>query len=157
MENLFDLNSPSGVTWLVLGVIFVLIEVLAIPAMGFLFAGIGAITLGGLIIFNFIALEGVMYHIAYFFFFTTVWAIILWKPLKKSIKSSVEDSYQNIVGTTADATEKLEEGKVGYVKWSGTKMRARIAPDSTLKHIEKGKTVNVVGNKDGILQVDIKD
>ena len=141
--------------WLILGIIFIIIEVSAIPGIGFLFAGLSAISLGGFITFGFINGATQLDQIAYFFFLTAIWWVVLWKPLKGLVKNKGGD-YKNL----SDAQGVVEEdggllaGKVGNVKWSGAVMRARIRPGSSLEKIEKGETVWIHEQKDGILLVD---
>lgn len=150
-------HDPNSLTWLVLGIIFIIIEVFAIPGIGFLFAGLGAITLGALLTFDLMFASGWTEHIAYFFFFTTVWAVILWVPLKNTLKNKNGEGYSNIVGTSAEVTEDLISGKIGQVKWSGARMRARIIASSDEEKIPKGETVWVHENKGGILHVSTEE
>ena len=154
--ELFDLSSPNSYFWLVIGVFLIIFEVTALPGIGFLFAGLGAITLGGLLTFSLIDINGWFEHTAYFFFFTTIWAVILWTPLKRALHKN-KGGYQNIVGTRAEMVEPLTSGKIGKVKWSGTLMRARISPDCQLDKIVEGETVWVVNNKGGVLEIDIEE
>lgn len=151
--------SPNYVFWVSMGVLLIIFEVAIMPGVGFLFAGLGALTLGSMIAFQLFIFEGWASNIAAFFCFTTIWAVILWKPLKKAIKNSKGEEYQNIVGTHAEVSEEkgLIAGKQGTVKWSGTTMRARISPDSELEEIKKGETVWVHNSKGGILYVDVKE
>jgi membrane protein implicated in regulation of membrane protease activity len=145
----------TPIIWLILGTIFIIIEVVAMPGIGFLFAGFSAISLGGLITFGFINNATDLEQIAYFFFFTAVWWVILWKPLKSLLKKRRGD-YQNLSDAQGVVEEEggLVAGKVGKVKWSGTVMRARIVPNSSSAKIAKGESVWVHEQKDGILLVD---
>lgn len=157
MEELFGIQNSAAFYWVLAGIVLVLIEVSVVPGIGFLFAGLGAITLGALLIFGFFEIHGWFEHIAYFFFFTTIWAVVLWAPLKRAVRNSKGEGYSNIIGDSAVTLEDLEEGKMGRIKWSGTTMRARIALDSTSKKIAKGETVWIHENKGGLLHVDTKE
>jgi membrane protein implicated in regulation of membrane protease activity len=145
----------SPTFWLILGTVFIIIEVSAIPGIGFLFAGLSAISLGGLITFGYINASTLADQIAYFFFITAIWWGVLWKPMKKLNRNKNGD-YKNLSDAQGVVVEEngLMAGKVGSVKWSGTVMRARISPDSAHLKIEKGATVWIHEQKDGILLVD---
>ena len=146
--------SPS-IAWLLIGILLIIVEVIGLPGIGFIFASLGAITLGGLMVSDIVVVEGLLDQVAYFLFFTIVWAVILWKPLKRSLKNPSDDTYQNIVGSYGETTYgALKVGKVGYIKWSGTRIRARIRPESDTKIIKERETVFVHGQSDGILFVD---
>jgi membrane protein implicated in regulation of membrane protease activity len=140
--------------WLAIGVVFVILEVIA-PGLGFLFAGLGAISLGGLVTFHFLEVTSLPEQIAYFFFFTIIWGVVLWKPLKKAIKHK-KGGYKNLSDASGvvDDERDLTPGKVGHVKWSGARMRARIRPNSSTERIKNGEVVYVHDQQDGVLLVD---
>jgi membrane protein implicated in regulation of membrane protease activity len=144
--------------WFLIGTALVLIEVFAIPGLGFLFAGLGAITLGGLVTYGIIAEASLATQIAYFFLFTSIWAAILWVPLRKFSKKSKSKQFENLKGTygTVESKEGLIAGKIGYIKWSGAKMRAAIREGSTTNSIQFGENVWVHDQVDGVLQVDVE-
>ncbi len=147
----------SPTIWLIIGAILILIEVAVLPGVGFLFAGLSAITLGGLISLELLQQTTLSWQIAYFFFLTGVWWAVLWKQLKKLTRNKGGEGYENLSGTygIVEDEQGLIAGKMGHVKWSGAVMRARIRPDSAVEKIEKGETVWVHEQKDGILLVDI--
>jgi membrane protein implicated in regulation of membrane protease activity len=155
MENFFALSNP--VFWFTIGVVLIVFEVAAIQGMGLLFAGLGAITLGGLINFNIINDASNAALIAYFFLFTIIWAAILWKPLKNLLHKKHGEKYNDIVGTeaTIDDETGLQAGKTGNVKWSGARMRAKIVEGSTTQIIDYKTPVYIHKKADGILYVDI--
>jgi len=149
----------SAETWLIIGVVSIMMEVMILPGIGFLFVGLAAILLGGILLLDFLLQPSLAEQIAYFLFFTAVWWIVLWRPLKRSIrKRAGGETYENLIGTTGvvDDERDLTQGKVGHIKWSGAKMRARIVPASETKRITNGSTVTIHGQKDGILLVDIE-
>lgn len=154
MEFYFD--NPQSAVWLIIGVVFIILEVVAAPGVGLITAGLGAITVGALIAFKIISDTNILSTTAFFLFFTIVWWVVIWKPLKKSISKNSSE-YSNYKGTEAiiENDGGLVEGKVGYVKWSGARMRARIHPNSTTTSIENGQQVWVHENKNGILIVDV--
>ncbi|MDX1950483.1 MAG: hypothetical protein SFT90_08345 [Rickettsiales bacterium] len=153
MINYFE--NPQIAIWLIIGVIFIVLEVFTFAGIGFITAGLGAITLGALLAFKFLDSTDILENIAYFLFFTIMWWVILWRPLIKSIKAKSTD-YNSFKGTNAiiDNENGLEIGKIGYVRWSGTRMRARINPNSTQSFIADKESVWVIENKNGILIID---
>src|SRR5690606_14871295 len=68
----FVANTTSG--WLVLGAILIAAEVFLVPGIGFLFAGLGAVTLGGLLAFSVIAAPSLTAQVAYFLALGVAWA-----------------------------------------------------------------------------------
>jgi membrane-bound ClpP family serine protease len=148
----------APIFWFIAGTIMVLIEVFAIPGLGFLFAGLAAITLGGLISFDVLNEVTTVAQLAYFFFFTSIWWAALWIPLRKFTKNKKGKTFENLVGTygTVDDKNGLEAGKIGHIKWSGARMRAIIKKDSTTQKIEEGSTVWVHSQNDGVLEVDLE-
>ena len=146
--------TNPGVLWVVLAVIFIIIEV-SIPGIGGLFSGVAALTLGALLIFEVIHPETFVAQLAWFFGLTILSAAVLWVPLKKMMKPSAE-AYSDIIGTHAKVENRLEKGKLGTVKWSGTTMRSRIVETSELDFIAAGQEV-WIHDKDGtVLLVDVK-
>ncbi len=150
-------NSQS-LLWIILGITLILTEVIVMPGVGLITAGMAAITLAALIIFKLVDGSDFFTNLAYFFSFTIMWWVIIWRPLKSSMKKHKDTakSYTNIIGTygAVDEPEGLIEGRIGYIKWSGTRMRARIRPESSAKEIKNGDTVWIYDNKEGILLVD---
>lgn len=123
MENLSANNI--ALIWLVCGAVFFMLEVAAVPGIGFLFAGFAAITVGGLINFGVLDAAATIPQLAAFFVLTFVWAAVLWLPLLNFRKKSMGNSYQNIVGETAVvACNILYKKKKGKVLWSGTVVNA---------------------------------
>ncbi len=148
----------SITAWLIMGAIFVVLEVAALPGFGLLFAGLAAITLGGLLTYDVITAADILDQIVWFFAFTALWWVVLWKPLKKLIKKQPgEETYENLAGTygTVDDERDLTEGKIGFVKWSGTRMRASLRKGASVQRVKNGETVYVHSQKDGVLMVDV--
>lgn len=151
-------DNPQALLWILVGVVLILLEVIVMPGIGLITAGLGAITLAALIIFNLIDGSDFLANVACFFFFTIVWWVIIWRPIKRSMRRSKDnaDSYDNIIGTygIVDDVNGLVQGKIGHVKWSGARMRARIRPESSATEIKNGETIWIYDNKEGILLVD---
>jgi len=152
-ETMDYFTENPEITWLVIGALFLIAEVTIATGIGFLFAGLGAITLGGLMTFEFLSIDSLYSQLAYFLAFTSGWAALLWQPLKK-IYNSNANSYDNIVGSVAVVNESpLIKGKTGTVRWSGTTMRAKIDPEVKINEIKVGQEVEVKNVKDSILIV----
>jgi membrane protein implicated in regulation of membrane protease activity len=148
MDTLLVTYAPAA--WMIAGALCMLAEALLIPGVGFLFAGLGAITTGIALMAGLPGMSEPVLQFAWFFAFTTIWAILLWKPLKK-LRLGKTPPYRNIIGDTAIVIGKpLTYGQTGEVRWSGTVMNARIADDApeTLD-IQVGsevKIIDVTGN-----------
>lgn len=126
--------------WLLGGAVFIGIEMFGMPGIGFLFAGIAALLVGGAIEIGLIAPENLLLQFALFFLFTSVSAMLLWKKLKK-IRGPV---YSNMVGTQAEVIGGgLAGTREGQVKWSGTIMRARLAEDVIIDVLPSGTFVTI--------------
>lgn len=119
------INSAVWI-WVLLCGTFLALEVLAIAGIGFLYAGLAALTMGGLITANIIDAQNIMAQIAAFFGLTGLWAVILWVPMKKMLRKK-GGGYNNFIGDYAVVCGGgLTAESPGIVKWSGTTMRARI-------------------------------
>lgn len=132
--------------WLALGALFLLFETLGASGIGFLFAGLGAITAG--ILAHIGMAETLWGQLAWFCAATAGWAAILWVPMRK-YKLAVPDApYNDMIGDEAVVTETgLRRGMAGQVRWSGTLMEARLDPASPLDDLPPGTAVVVTGVK----------
>lgn len=134
--------------WLLAGIVFMAIEAIGIPGMGFLFAGLGALTVG--VWLNFASDTNTITQFVIFFGATTVWAGLLWKPLQK-FRVGKTGGYNNIIGDDAFVGEHgLKKGAVGEATWSGTIMKAELSPDASVESLSSGDTATIIavsGNK----------
>lgn len=141
-------------TWMLIGIILILCEVLTTPGIGILCAGLGSITIGMMILFGLVMDNDYILQFSWFFACTVGWALILWKPLLKLRYS--KQQYYNIIGERAIVYKHdLIQGKSGEVKWSGTVMKALIAENSESSSISAGQEVIIKNLKGNILLVDI--
>lgn len=142
--------SPHAI-WFIAGAAMIAIEIFFVPGTGTIFAGLGAITVGAILIAGWI--EEVNAQFILFFLSTAIWAALLWKPLKKLMNSG-DSGYSNMVGNTAVVYgEPLEKGKRGQVKWSGTIMNCEISPQESTDKISPGTDVTITEVSKGILIV----
>ncbi|PIR38081.1 MAG: hypothetical protein COV35_07525 [Alphaproteobacteria bacterium CG11_big_fil_rev_8_21_14_0_20_39_49] len=141
MESI-DINHVALI-WLILSAVFFVLEVSLVPGIGFLFEGLAAITVGGLINFDIINSNSYFEQFAYFFGLIFAWAAVLWYPLKK-FRSESKGDFKNIVGDSAIVCGKtLDKRKTGKVKWSGTIMNARLFDGDEKESVEKDDEVYV--------------
>lgn len=137
------------VIWLVAGVILFIGEMM-IPAVGMLFAGCGALTVGMLLNFNIISLENTLLQTLVFVVATALWTLLLWKPIQRLRLGNNKTPYHNIIGETAIVGEKgLHKIHGGDVMWSGASMKAKLAEHSEVENLESGKHVvvkEIIGN-----------
>lgn len=112
--------------WLIAGGILIVFEFILLPGVGFLFAGLGALTVGGLSEGH--VIEGQLAQWLVFFAATLVWTLILWKPLK-NFRIHHHAPFSDMVGKKAILLTSLAPGGKGQAKWSGTIMNARLDPN----------------------------
>jgi membrane protein implicated in regulation of membrane protease activity len=147
------LLSPSLV-WLVIGIVAMLIEILAIiPGIGLLFIGLAALSVGILVTTEMGATVGLIGQSVWFFGLTVVYAVLLWKPLKRwRISSAKGETYNNMVGDTAIVIENpLQQGIMGKVRWSGTIMNAKLHENGATAPLDA--TVKIIAVEGNILIV----
>jgi membrane protein implicated in regulation of membrane protease activity len=138
--------SPT-ILWLIAGAVFIAVEIFGVPGIGFLFAGLAALVVGGGIEFGLIDADGYLVQFVLFFLISITSAIVLWKRLR----DKRPPSYSNMVGTEAHvAAPGLAGKREGQVKWSGTLMRARLADDVNIDVLPEGETV-IIRHVDGNL------
>jgi membrane protein implicated in regulation of membrane protease activity len=143
--------------WLIAGVLFCSIEMFFISGIGFLFAGLGALTVGSLMVLNKIAVSSIDIQFIVFFFSSVAWGISLWFPLKKLLKRQTNSPYASITGETAIVIQAIDGDKIGQVRWSGTIMNARLSdPSKFLNRLEPDTQVTIIGTEGNILLVEPK-
>lgn len=136
------------ILWLALGVVCFIIETLVVSGVGFLFAGLAALTAGSALT-AFPEMPALQQWMV-FFISGILWATLLWRPLQKLRGKGPKHRYHNMIGDTAYiAANGLKKDEVGEATWSGTIMKARLADDVTMEQIAGGTEVqiaNVTGN-----------
>lgn len=127
MDALQEYLSPSSV-WFIVGGFFILMEITTVTGIGLLFAGLGAMVVGGALEAGWI--EGLLPQFLVFFLSTAIWTAVLWKPLK-SFVGGKDSGFDDMVGSTAIVFgQEIKKGGTGEVKWSGTIMRCKYEPKS---------------------------
>lgn len=140
--------------WLLVGGALIGVEAFLVSGIGVFFAGLGAITVGIIILAN-PDLTPVG-QTTWFFAATAAWTAVLWKPFQNFYNKSSE-GHNDMVGrlVTVD-DEGLTKGKKGSVKWSGTIMTARLSDDATIEKAEPGAELVIVSVTGGVLEVSDK-
>ncbi|GJL77046.1 MAG: hypothetical protein NPINA01_00350 [Nitrospinaceae bacterium] len=154
MNEFLSTLNPGSI-WLAVGVILIILELALAPGIGFLFAGLGAISVGAGLIAGWVdSLSG---QFILFFLSTAFWTAILWKPLKNFI-SGKESGFNDMIGSTAVVFgQTIEKGKLGQVKWSGTIMKCQLDQEAKgLDRIAPETEVIITGVSKGILIVQAK-
>jgi len=148
--NEFLSSLPPSSLWLIAGALLVILEIVLVPGIGFLFAGLAAISVGAGLIVGWI--DSLSAQFILFFLSTAFWTVILWKPLKKFIAGK-DSGFDDMVGSTAVVFDQsIEKGKMGKVKWSGTIMKCQFDPEADgLKVIPPETEVIITGVSRGIL------
>ncbi len=71
--------NPSSI-WLIAGALLIILEIVLFPGIGFLFAGLGAISVSAGLITGWI--DSLSAQFILFFLATAFWTAVLWKPLQ---------------------------------------------------------------------------
>jgi len=136
--------NQIALIWLLTGALCFALEAMAVPGIGFLFAGFAAISVGGLINFDFLDPYSPLPQFAFFFVLIFVWAAVLWAPLASYKRRNKSDEYINVIGDAVVVKSRiLEKGKAGKVFWSGTIMKARLDEKDVQKVVKKDDEVYV--------------
>lgn len=137
----------SAIIWMLISGALIIAEVFASLHLALLFAGLAALTTGGVIAFGLVDDGDVILQLVIFFAATTFWAAILWKPL---LKRRAGSQYNDLIGKIAIAESDFK-GNSGKVKWSGTIMNARLASDEF--EIKAGEELIIKSIEGNILTV----
>jgi len=144
------INEYLTEIWLIIGVICVVMEFFAIPNIGFLFFGFGALS-NALIMYNY-PLISLTNQVTFFGLLSLIWFCILYYPLKKYVYHSTDKpaNYSDMVGKKAEVYSKtISPDNLGQVKWSGVIMNAYLAPDEP--SAKSGDQVFIIEVKGNIL------
>ncbi|MBF0291818.1 MAG: hypothetical protein HQK86_06630 [Nitrospinae bacterium] len=146
-----DIFISAPALWIAVGIALVAAEALALPGVGLLFAGLGAITTGLAASWGFC--DGFIPQMTWFFVSTSVWGLILWFPLKR-LQHGGATGYSDMIGAVAVVAEDdMESGKTGKVLWSGAIMNALLSQDNKETRVAKGASVRIVEVVRGVLVV----
>ena len=143
--------------WLVLGFALLALEVMTGFTVGvFLFAGLGAITTGGLMSFGVLP-ETWVAGISSTGISTGVITSLLWKPLKKlqGDHPIEKDNSSDLIGHTFVVENNIAMNKPGATKYSGISWRVEIDKDAGVETIEAGQTVEVSSVEVGVFKVKV--
>ena len=139
--------------WLILGLALLVLEVAGAPGAGLLFAGLAAIVTSIAVHIGVVPPDGYVTQLIIFFVATAVWALLLWKPLKKFNAGRKDGGYSNIIGETAYVGSSGLSKAGGEVTWSGTIMKAQLARDVQAERLEAGSQVTIVEVSGAMLTV----
>ena len=158
MESFFTADNAPYL-WVAFGAAMLAIEAFGLPGIGFLFAGLGAITAGILIEMGVMGTGNTTGQFAWFFGSTVAWTALLWKPMQRfRTRKATAGDYNNMVGNTATVSGgPLEKGKAGKVHWSGTTMQAELADDTAQDGVPEGTDVVIREVKGTRLIVELKN
>ncbi|ABV74678.1 hypothetical protein A1C_01835 [Rickettsia akari str. Hartford] len=91
------INNYLTEIWLIIGIICVVVEFFAVPNIGFLFFGLGALS-KTLVVYNY-PLVSLTNQITFFGILSLIWFCILYYPLKKYVynKTDRTENYSNMI------------------------------------------------------------
>ena len=134
--------------WMILGVAMICLEMFIVTGMGFLFAGLGALTTFGMLEFQLIE-SNFVFNLAVFLTSSIAWWGVLWYPIKL-LKCS-KSSYQGLVGSVVTLSSDIQKGQIGSIVWSGVRMRAALDKEEQALLLKKGTRAKVARIKGNIL------
>jgi membrane protein implicated in regulation of membrane protease activity len=136
--------------WLtILGVVSIILEMGFISGIGFLFIGIGALSVAGLIEFNIINKDNLLSILLALVSLSSLYFLIFWKFFKKAHMQTLKN-YNDIIDKEAVVIYSDIKGHtIGNVKWSGTIMNAQLV--DTNDYVKEGETVKIIKIKGNIL------
>lgn len=144
------MNFSYQEIWLILGFLFIAIEVMKIPGFGIIFLGLGGLTVA-LIMQTDKYYDIDLYQQAIVFLASTaLWFAALWHPLRKYIYNKSKDNYKDMVGSEVTVVEHFTSDTMGKVKWSGTMFNARVE-DSSRSDFKKGDKLYIAKVNGNIL------
>ncbi len=154
MNDFLSGINPSSI-WLIIGALLIILEMVLFPGIGFLFAGLGAISVAAGLMTGW--MHSLSAQLILFFLATAFWTAILWKPLKK-LMAGKESGFDDMVGSTAVVFDQsIEKGKIGKVKWSGAIMKCQLDSGAEgLEIIAPETEVIITGVSKGILIIRAK-
>ncbi len=141
--------------WLVFGFALLALEVVTGFTVGvFLFAGLGALTTGGLMSFGVLP-ETWIAGIASTGISTGVITTLLWKQLKKlqGSRAVQKDNSSDLVGYTFVVESDISATQPGSIHYSGISWKVVIDKDAGVDTIEAGKSVTVNSVDVGVFKV----
>jgi len=145
--------------WLLLGIFLIAAEAMTAPGMGIFLAGLGALATAIILRFDLVDAANLTWQCISFFAFTSFFALVLWKPLKKLRTSSRsgKHKFHDMIGSAAIVTGNgLKMGETGQVLWSGTIMNAELDSSVASEFVSAGTTVTVKSLSGTTLRVVLK-
>lgn len=146
-----SMQFSDSTLWMIAGAVLIVIETTMMPGIGFLFAGLGAITTGALMLAGMAQADTGQW--TWFFASTALWTVVLWVPLRNFYNrssSGYEDMHGQVVRTLEGG---IKKGEITKVKYSGSFMNARLTDDSPTDFIPAGKELEIIKVEKGILIV----
>ncbi|ABV84599.1 MULTISPECIES: NfeD family protein [spotted fever group] len=127
---MFMINNYLTEIWLIIGIICIVVEFFAVPSIGFLFFGLGALS-NTLVVYNY-PLVSLTNQITFFGILSLIWFCILYYPLKKYVynKTDKTKNYSDMIGKTVEVySSTVSSDTIGQVRWSGAIMNAYLVPN----------------------------
>jgi membrane protein implicated in regulation of membrane protease activity len=148
--------SPTTL-WLLAGVLLFVAEALGANGMGLFFAGFAALLTGALLQLGILDSDATIVQFVVFFAATAIFSVLLWKPLKK-FRINRGGGYSNMVGdTVVVGSAGVRQSMGGDVTWSGTIMKAELAPDAGVDSLPAGSQAIITSVRGATLIVKPKN
>lgn len=146
------LLSPAWL-WLLAGALLIVLEVTIAPTLVLFLAGLSALTISLLLGLEVIAPSATIYQVGLWALCSGLYAVALWKPLKRWRFSAKSETYHNIVGGSVRVISAITKQQPGSVEWSGTTMRALLDESASVSTLEAGETGEITAVKGTILYI----
>ena len=150
------INSHQGEFWITVGFALLALEVLVMAmASGILlFAGLGALATGLLMVFGLLP-ETWLAGVSSLGIASGVLAALLWKPLMRiqGARSPRKDNTSDLVGLEFTVEQDIAALAPGNKRYSGIDWRVEIAQDAGVESIAAGQRVVVTSVDVGIFRV----
>ena len=145
--------APS-ILWLLAGAALLALEAFGLPGIGFLFIGLGAIVTGVAIEIGIAAADDYISQFAIFFVTSGALTVLLWRKLKTwHTNPKATERFSNMIGDSAIIGKGgIAPGKEGQAQWSGTTMRAVLAPEITAA-LAEGAAVTIIAVRGNLITV----
>ncbi|AFC71497.1 NfeD family protein [Rickettsia australis] len=147
---MFMINNHLTEIWLIIGIICVVVEFFAVPNIGFLFFGLGALS-NTLVVYHY-PLVSLTNQITFFGILSLIWFCILYYPLKKYVynKTDRTENYSDMIGKTVEVySSTVSSDTIGQVRWSGAIMNAYLAPSEI--DAKTGEQLFIIAIKGNVL------
>jgi membrane protein implicated in regulation of membrane protease activity len=139
-------NDYMAWAWLLIGLIFIVIDIINFSIVGLIFLGLGAISTSiYLIFFNINDCQMIFFIIS-----SLIWFLLFYKPIKDYLSKNKNSKVSDIIDSfVVVVDEAIHINSIGKVKWSGVLFNAALDSSSS-SQAQVGEILQVkeiIGNR----------